>query len=153
MALKNDDVNYIGDTVKNKYLTFIIQNETFGIEIDKITEIISVPAITWVPHNPKAIKGIINLRGSIIPVIDVRLKFEKEPMEYNELTCIIVIEFEDNHIGLIVDTVNEVLYIPSDNISNPPNVNLKYQNKFIKSIGKVEGKVILILDLAKFLIM
>ena len=139
------------DTVKNKYLTFVIDNEIFGIDIAHVIEIIPVPAITWIPENPESIKGIINLRGSIIPVIDVRLRFEKEERAYDELTCIIVIEYEDNHIGMIVDTINEVLYIPKALTSHPPNAKLKYQNKFIKAIGKVGGNVQLLLDLDKFL--
>lgn len=141
----------IEDTVKNKYLTFFIDNESFGIDIYHVLEIISVSAITWIPENPEAIKGIINLRGSIIPVIDVRIRFEKEERAYDEFTCIIVIEYEDNRIGLIVDTVNEVLYINENSISAPPNAKLKHQNKFIKGIGKVGDKVQLLLDLEKFL--
>lgn len=153
MSLENNayEEHSQDDTIKNKYLTFIIEDEIFGIDIAHVMEIIPVPAITWMPENPEAIKGIINLRGSIIPVIDVRLRFEKEEREYDELTCIIVIEYEDNHIGMIVDTVNEVLYIPKNLISHPPNAKLKYQNKFIKAIGKVNGKVQLLLDLDKFL--
>ena len=139
------------DTTKNKYLTFIIEDEIFGIDINHVIEIISVPAITWMPENPEAIKGIINLRGSIIPVIDVRIRFNKEEREYDEFTCIIVIEYEDNQIGLIVDTVNEVLYIPKKFMSSPPNGKLKYQNKFIKAIGKMNDEVQLLLDLDKFL--
>ncbi len=139
------------DTTKNKYLTFIIEDEIFGIDINHVIEIISVPAITWMPENPEAIKGIINLRGSIIPVIDVRIRFNKEEREYDEFTCIIVIEYEDNQIGLIVDTVNEVLYIPKKFMSSPPNAKLKYQNKFIKAIGKMNDEVQLLLDLDKFL--
>ncbi|MDE6357103.1 MAG: chemotaxis protein CheW [Eubacteriales bacterium] len=153
MSLENNayEEHSQDDTIKNKYLTFIIEDEIFGIDIAHVMEIIPVPAITWMPENPEAIKGIINLRGSIIPVIDVRLRFEKEEREYDELTCIIVIEYEDNHIGMIVDTVNEVLYIPKNLTSHPPNAKLKYQNKFIKAIGKVNGKVQLLLDLDKFL--
>ncbi len=145
------DENTPEDTVKNKYLTFVIDNEIFGIDIAHVIEIIPVPAITWIPENPESIKGIINLRGSIIPVIDVRIRFEKEERAYDELTCIIVIEYEDNHIGMIVDTINEVLYIPKSFTSHPPNAKLKYQNKFIKAIGKVGGNVQLLLDLDKFL--
>ncbi|MDE6182446.1 MAG: chemotaxis protein CheW, partial [Eubacteriales bacterium] len=100
MSLENNayEEHSQSDTIKNKYLTFIIEDEIFGIDIAHVMEIIPVPVITWVPENPEAIKGIINLRGSIIPVIDVRLRFEKEERAYDELTCIIIIEYEDNHI-------------------------------------------------------
>ena len=139
------------DTTKNKYLTFVIEDEIFGIDISQVIEIIPVPAITWMPENPEAIKGIINLRGSIIPVIDVRIRFNKQERPYDEFTCIIIIEHENNQIGIIVDTVNEVLYIPKHLMSSPPNAKLKYQNKFIKAIGKMNEEVQLLLDLDKFL--
>lgn len=143
--------DYFTDTIKNKYLTFFLDGEVFGIDICNVLEIISVSAITWIPENPESIKGIINLRGSIIPVIDVRIRFNKQERPYDELTCIIVIEYKDNNIGLIVDTVNEVVHIPEHLISLPPNAKLKYQNKFIKGIGKVDNEVQLLLDLDKFL--
>lgn len=139
------------DTTKNKYLTFIIEDEIFGIDISRVIEIIPVPVITWMPENPNAIKGIINLRGSIIPVIDVRIRFNKEERDYDAFTCIIVIEYEEDQIGLIVDTINEVLYIPRNLVSSPPNAKLKYQNQFIKAIGKMNDEVQLLLDLDKFL--
>lgn len=139
------------DTTKDKYLTFEIDNEEYGIDISHVIEIITVCAITWVPETPDFLKGIINLRGSIIPVIDARLRFKKPEKEYDSLTCIIVIEYENYKVGLIVDTVDEVMYIPDDKISVPPSAKLKYQNKFIKSIGKVGEDVQLLLDLDKFL--
>lgn len=150
--MENETYNEVErDTTKNKYLTFIVEDEIFGIDISHVIEIIPVPAITWMPENPDAIKGIINLRGSIIPVIDVRIRFNKEERPYDEFTCIIIIEYDDNQIGIIVDTVNEVLYIPKSFMSFPPNAKLKYQNQFIKAIGKMNGEVQLLLDLDKFL--
>lgn len=142
---------YEEDTTKDKYLTFIIDGEDYGIDICHVIEIVPVSAITWVPETPEEVKGIINLRGSIVPVIDVRTKFRKEEKAYDEWTCIIVIEFDEYTVGLIVDTVNEVLLIPEEAISSPPNAKLKYQNKFIKNIGKIGDKVQLLLDVEKFL--
>ncbi len=154
--MENEHIDIVSDvteedTTKDKYLTFEIDNEEYGIDISYVIEIITVCAITWVPETPDFLKGIINLRGSIIPVIDARLRFKKPAKEYDSLTCIIVIEYENYKVGLIVDTVNEVTYIPEDKISIPPNAKLKYQNKFIKSIGKVGKDVQLLLDLDKFL--
>jgi purine-binding chemotaxis protein CheW len=148
--LENDLVSD-DDTIKDKYLTFIIDGEDFGIDIAHVIEIISVSAITKLPSMEDYIKGVINLRGSIIPVIDVRLKFRKEERPYDEFTCIIVVEYNDYTVGLIVDTVHEVLTIPESAISSPPNAKLKYQNKFIKNIGKIGDKVQLLLDVDKFL--
>ena len=149
--MENELFQNENDTTKNKYLTFVIEDEIFGIDISQVIEIIPVPAITWMPENPEAIKGIINLRGSIIPVIDVRIRFNKEERAYDEFTCIIIIEHDNNQIGIIVDTVNEVLYIPKNLTSSPPNAKLKYQNQFIKAIGKMNDEVQLLLDLDKFL--
>lgn len=104
------------DTQSGKYLTFPLGNEVFGIEIKYITEIIGIQTITIVPEVPKYVKGIINLRGKIIPVVDVRLKFNKEEAEYNDRTCIIVIDIKDITIGLIVDCVSEVVDITDENI-------------------------------------
>lgn len=149
--LENVEANAIEDTIKDKYLTFIIDGEDYGIDISYVKEIIGVSAITKIPETPDYLKGIINLRGSIIPVIDVRLKFCKEEKEYDEFTCIIVVEYNEYTVGLIVDIVQEVLSITEESISSPPNAKLKYQNKFIKNIGKIGDKVQLLLDVDKFL--
>jgi purine-binding chemotaxis protein CheW len=134
------------DTQKDKYLTFQLEKESYGIEIKYVTEIIGIQKITEIPELPGYVKGIINLRGKIIPVIDVRLKFGKEYREYNDRTSIIVIEIKDTLVGLIVDVVSEVLSIVDTNIVEPPNTKTGFNNKYIKSIGKVEGEVKLILD-------
>jgi len=138
------------DTQKGKYLTFVVGNEVYGIEIRYVTEIIGIQAITEVPELPVYIKGIINLRGKIIPVMDVRLRFNKEPKEYNDRTCVVVVDIGDISIGLIVDSVSEVLTIPDEDIVPPPQVN-KVQNHYIKAIGKVDNKVSLLLDCEKLL--
>ena len=156
MAMENEQIDVSAefleeDTTKDKYLTFEIDNEEYGIDISYVIEIITVCAITWVPETPDFLKGVINLRGSIIPVIDARLRFRKPEKEYDSLTCIIVIEYENYEVGLIVDTVNEVMLIPEEHISVPPSAKLKYQNQFIKNIGKVGDDVQLLLDIDKFL--
>ncbi|OGO86972.1 MAG: chemotaxis protein CheW, partial [Clostridiales bacterium GWE2_32_10] len=132
IVLENEE-----DTQHGKFLTFAIGSEYFGFEISFVKEIIGIQPIIEVPEVPHYVKGIINLRGSIIPVIDVRLKFKKEFMEYNDRTCIVVIEIKDILIGLIVDNVSEVLSIPDENIVSPPDIKSGFQNKYIKGIGKV----------------
>jgi purine-binding chemotaxis protein CheW len=139
------------DTQKGKFLTFSIAKEVYGIEIKFVTEIIGIQVITEVPELPAYIKGIINLRGKIIPVIDVRLRFKKEAVEYDDRTCIIVIDIEDISVGLIVDTVLEVLPIPDQDIVPPPNENTGFHTRYIKGIGKVENHVKLLLDCQKLL--
>jgi purine-binding chemotaxis protein CheW len=139
------------DTQKNKYLIFQLEKESYGIEIKYVTEIIGIQKITEIPELPGYIKGIINLRGKIIPVMDVRLKFGKEYTEYNDRTSIIVIEIRDTLVGLIVDVVSEVLSIEDNNIVDPPSSKTGFNNKYIKNIGKVEGEVKLILDCNRLL--
>lgn len=133
------------DTQKDKYLTFWLGKETYGIDIRVVIEIIGIQPITDVPEVPPYVKGIINLRGKIIPVIDMRLRFKREFKEYNDRTCIIVIEVNEIHIGLIVDGVSEVITIEEENVVPPPDLKSS-QNKYIRGIGKSEGAVTLLLD-------
>ena len=137
------------DTQKGKFLTFILGEEDYGIEIRFVTEIIGIQAITPVPEIPAYVKGIINLRGKIIPVMDVRLRFKKEPRAYNDRTCIIVIDIQEVTIGLIVDCVAEVTSISEENIVPLPHMNKGYHHKFIEGIAKVGNEVKLILDCEK----
>lgn len=138
------------DTQKGKFLTFSLGNESYGIEILYVTEIVGIQPITEVPELPEYIKGIINLRGKIIPVMDVRLRFKKSSVNYNDRTCIVVIDIKDISIGMIVDTVAEVLSIPEDEIVPPPDIN-KGGKRYIKGIGKTGSEVTLLLDCEKLL--
>lgn len=133
------------DTQSGRFLTFNIDKECYGIEIRHVTEIINMLPITSVPGLPKYVKGIVNLRGRIIPVIDIRLRFNMEVAEYNDRTCIIVALIDDMDIGFIVDNVAEVITIPDSDIVNPPEINKK-SNRFIKGIGKVGDDIKLLLD-------
>lgn len=143
-------LNIQEDTQKDKFLTFDLANESYGIEIRCVTEIIGIQPITEVPQSPGHIKGIINLRGKIIPVMDVRLRFKKTPIQYNDRTCIIVIDVNDISIGLIVDMVAEVISISETEIVPPPDIS-NGVNKYINGIGKVGNQVKLILDCIKLL--
>ncbi len=134
------------DTQKDRYLTFLIGEECYGFEIKHVTEIIGIQAITEIPELPEYVKGIINLRGKIIPVMDVRLRFKKEALVYNDRTCVIVVDVNDISIGFIVDQVAEVMSIPEEDIVDPPQVHKGMNNKYIKKIGKVGNSVKLLLD-------
>ena len=149
--LEAEDNKVQEDTQKNKYLTFVIDDEEYGVEIYSVMEIIGIEAITSLPHTPDFVKGIINLRGSIIPVLEVRTRFRKPEIEYTDRSCIVVATFEDIVIGLIVDSVREVLSIPQEFIQSPPKAKAGYHNKFIKNIGKIGENVKLLLDLDKLL--
>ncbi len=139
------------DTQKGRFLTFALGKEDYGIEIKYVTEIIGIQAITQIPELPDYLKGIINLRGKIIPVMDVRLRFRKIPMEYTDRTCIIVIDINEISVGLIVDTVSEVISIEDGNIVPPPSIKTGFSNKYVKGIGKTGNEVKLLLDCEKIL--
>lgn len=139
------------DTLADKYLIFNVEGESYGIEIGYVTEIINITQITKVPGLPDYLKGIINLRGSIIPVIDVRLRFKLPEREYTDRTCIIIAQIDGMDVGLIVDSVSEVATIPGGNIVPPPEIN-KTSNKYISGIGMVEDKIYLLLDYQSMLI-
>lgn len=139
------------DTQKGRFLTFSIGKEVYGIEIKYVTEIINIQKITDIPELPDYIQGIINLRGKIIPVLDVRLRFKKESKEYSDRTCIIVVDIEDISVGLIVDSVAEVTTIAENDIVPPPDVNTGFSNRYIKGIGKVGDEVKLLLDCTRLL--
>lgn len=141
------------DTQKGKYMTFKSGNEYFAIGIQYVNEIIGFQKITVIPETADYIKGLINLRGKIIPVIDVRLRFKQPPFEYNDRTCIIVINVKSTVVGLIVETIAEVVTIEDDDILPPPSIGRgdKVQNKYVYGIGKVGDSVKLLLDPDKLL--
>ncbi|WKY47874.1 chemotaxis protein CheW [Eubacteriaceae bacterium ES3] len=134
---------------EQKFLTFPLGQEVYALSVDVVTEIIGVQEITEVPELPEYVRGIINLRGQIIPVIDLRLKFNKSPVEYDEKTCIIVMEEADIALGLIVDAVAEVVDIPDSLIVDYPET--EDNNQFISGIGNVGNQVKLIVDSQKLI--
>ncbi len=140
---------------EGKYLTFSLANEEFGIGILKIREIIGMMSITTVPQTPEFIKGVVNLRGKVIPVIDLRLRFGMETVEYNERTCIIVVEIESAKrkvtIGVVVDSVSEVLNIVAEDIEDTPSFGTKLNTNYILGMAKSEGAVKILLDIDKIL--
>lgn len=141
------------DAQKGKYVTFQSGNEFFGLKIQYVSEIIVFQEITAIPESEEYVKGLINLRGKIIPVIDVRLRFGQEPFPYNDRTCIIVIHVKDTVVGLIVEKIAEVVEIQEENILPSPSLGHadRSQNQYVYAIGKVGDKVKLLLDPDKLL--
>ncbi len=139
------------DTLKDRYLTFHLGNEDYGLEIRHVTEIISIQKITDVPDLPDFVKGVINLRGQVIPTLDLRLRFKLPAKDYDERTCVIITKMNEIPVGVIVDTVNEVLDIPEDQISPPPSVQKGAAHRFIEGLGRVGDSVIIILNAEKLL--
>ena len=154
-----EDVNNIDDelydededTQKDKYLTFHLGEEDYGIEIAFVTEIIGIQKITEVPDMPEFIKGVINLRGKVIPLMDVRERFRMQFREYDERTCIVVVDINNTAVGLLVDEVSEVVDIPESQVEPPPKTGKGTSSRFIKGMGKMDDEVKILLDVGKIL--
>ena len=140
---------------EGKYLTFSLADEEYGIGILKIKEIIGMMPVTTVPQTPKFVKGVINLRGKVIPVIDLRLRFGMESIDYTERTCIIVVEIDGTvgtvQIGIVVDSVSEVLNIKGEDIEDTPTFGTKLDTNYILGMAKMEGGVKILLDIDRVL--
>ncbi|AFA48299.1 chemotaxis protein CheW [Acetobacterium woodii] len=139
------------ETEEDKFLTFALGNESYALEIIYVAEIIGIQKITEVPELPEYVKGIISLRGQIIPVVDVRLRFKKAPRDYDERTCIIVVDLANMPVGLIVDSVSEVIRIPAEAIVPHPELDQSYSRQFVRGMGKVGTEVKLLIDCHKLL--
>lgn len=146
--MRNDVVENIfeEDTQKGVFLTFYLGDEQFGLPITNVIEIVGVLPINEIPEAPEYIKGISNLRGEVIPIMDARLRFKKNLIEYTDKTCLIVTKIQESLIGLIVDGVSEVKYIPEEGIVDNPMINSANSNKYIKKIARLENEMILILE-------
>ena len=151
LELEMTDEFVIEDTQEGKYLTFALGNEEYGIEIEHVTEIIGIQNITELPDTPDFVKGVINLRGKVIPLIDVRLRFLLKEKEYDDRTCIIVVNLQNMSVGLIVDCVSEVIDIPAQNVELPPKINNSKSSRYIKGLGKAQDSVKILLDIQKLL--
>lgn len=140
------------DARQNMFMTFKCGKESFGIEIKYVEEIIQYQAITPVPEVEDYIKGLINLRGKIVPVIDVRMRFGQEALEYTDRTCIIVINVKNIVVGLIIESIAKVVTIEAENILPPPTLSHgPEQNKYVYGIGKIGDEVKLLLDPEKLI--
>jgi purine-binding chemotaxis protein CheW len=141
--------------MEGKYLTFVLDKEEYGIGILKIKEIIGMMPVTPVPQTPDYVKGVINLRGKVIPVVDLRLRFGMDEIDYTERTCIIVVEIEGQAgvvlIGIVVDAVSEVLNIKGEDIEETPTFGTKLNTEYIMGMAKMDGRVKILLDIDKVL--
>lgn len=138
-----------------KYLTFTLESEEYGIGILKVKEIIGMMPVTSVPRTPEFVKGVINLRGKVIPIVDLRLRFGMDSQAYNEKTCIIVVEIESESgivlIGIVVDAVSEVLNIKAEDIEDAPTFGTRLDTDYILGMAKMEGGVKILLNIDKVL--
>lgn len=143
---KNDKENEV-----TKLMTFLIGNQVYGIEIPYVVEIIGVPHITAVPSVPYYIKGIINVRSKVVPVVNLRARFGKEEIPYNERTCTIIVTMDDTQVGIIVDEVLDVLPVYEKNIAQSPERKDVNSNKFIKYLLELSDGIKLVLDVNKLI--
>jgi len=134
-----------------EFVTFRLNEEYYGINIQSVENIEKVLPITRIPHTLNYIKGVVNLRGIIVPVVDLRARFDLEKKPYTDDSRIIIINLEENKIGLLVDSSSEVLQISVDDIDASPNIRNENNNEFIKNIGKKNGRIIMLIDLHKVL--
>ena len=139
------------DAQKDKFLTFVVDNEVYGFGIEHVSEIVGVQHITVVPDLQSYIKGVVNLRGLVIPVVDVRLRFGLDERCYDDRTCIIIVQHDDTAVGLIVDIVREVIKIAEDIISPAPKIVGEVGGQYISRIAKLEESVVLLLDIQSLL--
>ncbi|HUU41691.1 MAG TPA: chemotaxis protein CheW [Desulfatiglandales bacterium] len=155
LAEKMDPLMSFMDNKEGKYLTFSLNKEEYGIGILKIKEIIGMMPITPVPKTPEYIKGVINLRGKVIPIVDLRLRFDMDEIDYNERTCIIVVEIgtqaDTVMIGIVVDSVSEVLNIKGEDIEDTPTFGTSLSIDYILGLAKTEGDVKILLDIDRVL--
>ncbi len=150
MEVENNEVELLGvDDLDDKIMTFFIEDVLYGLELKNVIEIVTMQYITKVPNVPEYVCGIINLRGKIVPVIETRLKLDNEFKEYDDKTCIIVVEQDDSQIGLVVDEVNEVMRL--SNGTDIPAKREQKEKKYLKSITKIGDKMVLNLDLNFFI--
>ena len=149
-SAERTDAGDVERALGGKYLTFLLAGEEYGLEILKVREIIGLMDITRVPQTPDFVEGVINLRGKVIPVVDLRTKFGLERAEYNEETCVIVVDV-DMLMGIIVDTVQEVHNIPEADIEPPPRLGASVDTSFVLGMGKVKDGVKILLDIDKVL--
>ncbi|MBM4055798.1 MAG: chemotaxis protein CheW [Planctomycetes bacterium] len=152
-SLAADDTTKI-DTIKHlegKYLSFIVNNEDYCLEVLKVREIIGIMKITPVPQSPNYVKGVINLRGKVIPVIDLRTKFGMTEAEHTKETCIIVVDVAHSLRGIIVDTVSEVLVVTHEQLEKSPKFGNNVENDIFLGLAKIKHRVKMILDIDKIL--
>ena len=135
------------EVTEGKFLTFVLGSEVYGIEILKVREIIKLMDITTVPRTPDYMKGVINLRGKVIPIVDLRSKFSMPEIEHTQETCIIVAEVNQTSIGIIVDSVSEVSNINSGEIEEAPHLGQDIDTDFILGLGKTKERIVILLDI------
>jgi purine-binding chemotaxis protein CheW len=132
-------------------ISFIVGDEEYGLDIQRVKEVIRISEITRLPRAPSFVKGIINLRGNVIPIIDLRDKFDLEEQDYTATTRVIVVDVDDRLVGMVVDAASQVVRIPTDRIEPPPPIAGGLSAEFIKGVGKLDKRLIILLNIDRIL--
>lgn len=151
MSFYDDAWDEEEDTLQDRYLTFTLADDIYGLEVRYVTEIVPMQPITPVPEMPEYVRGVINLRGRVIPVLDIRLRFQMMPREYDDRTCIIISELDELDIGLIVDRVDDVVMLPEEDVAPPPPATGGPVNRCIMGMGRLEEVVHILLDVRRII--
>ncbi len=143
----------IGTDIENKeqFVTFIIEDEYYGVAILKVQEIVGMTKITAVPNLAHYVRGVINLRGKVVPVVDMRIKFGMEERKYDAVTVILIVEVKGREVGMIVDSVSDVVDIPKDQIQDTPHFHAGIDTNYIYGIGNLNDMLVILLDVNKIL--
>lgn len=140
------------DTVPaSEYLTFTLGSEEYGLEILKVQEIRGYDAVTKIANTPDFIKGVINLRGSVVPIVDLRIKFNLGNVEYNEFTVVIILNMEKRIVGIVVDSVSDVLALRPENIRAVPDLVSSIDTRYLAGLGAVDDRMLILIDITKLM--
>ncbi len=137
--------------MQNQLVVFSIGNESYGVDVDAVESIIKMQEITKLPHAPEFVEGVTNLRGAVVPILDLRKRFGLEAEEATRDTRIMIVNMNNSHVGMVVDAVTQVVRIPADAIEPPPQMAMTVNSAFIKGIAKLDDMLIILLDLKKVL--
>lgn len=139
------------DSDSDKYITFSLDDEEYGVEVLKVHEIIGYRQFTKVPNVPPFVKGALNLRGLVVPVVDLRLKLNMEPRQYDSVTVVLIMEVQQQIVGIVVDAVSEVVTLNNEDMQQTPDFTSGVQVDFIKGVGRKDGQLLIILDIDRVL--
>jgi len=150
-VVEREEQRVVSDEDERQFLTFMLGDEYYGVNILKVQEIKGYTDVTRIPNTPDYIKGVLNLRGTIVPIVNLRMKFGMEQIDHTAITVIVVVEVKGRVMGMIVDTVSDVLTLPAKEIKPPPSLGTKVDTSFIDGIGTSEERLVTLLDIDRVL--
>jgi len=140
-----------GAEISNEYLTFTLGKEEYGIEILKVQEIRGYEAVTKIANAPEFIKGVVNLRGTIVPIVDMRIKFNLGSAEYNQFTVVIILNVAGRVVGMVVDSVSDVIQLSGEQIRPAPDFSSTFDTKYITGLGTIDDRMLILVDIEKLM--